>query len=450
MVFDKNLNFLFSPIEFEGFNRIVRTYPFYLKDELKILVHTSSNARCDTCQLLLLYDLEGNELLRKRLFDHPDGTFVLFDPLSALKKPPLLFSPETGNLFEVGNSLDLKFRAKVPVLGRLTSNIKGLDFKDDGIPDFFVLGFCNGLVFLNERLKPVATHIMDDFDPLFYYTVSVKKRDGQNDKKISFQVGNNQVVLSLYPNPLHYLKWFIMLGYFLGIAAIVHISQKIYQYRFNRSQKLEKELLGLQTQLVTNQLDPHFVSNALNSINACVLLNKNLEAFEYIVKFSTLVQETLKSSDQITRSLDEELGFVRNFLDLEKKRKGNFDYQVVIGSKVDLKTQVPKMAIQIFAENAVKHGFNCADKKGELLIDVSKTKSVLEITIKDNGVGLRKAFEPDVYSTKKGISTIEKIFALHRKLFNRKISYEIKNLTPKNDGQTGTEVRIRLEVNGQD
>jgi LytS/YehU family sensor histidine kinase len=300
---------------------------------------------------------------------------------------------------------------------------------------------------LDDNLKPVATHSIDNLGNIFDFTLGVKQRNDQNGKYFGFQKGNNRVVLSLAPNPLHYLKWLILLGYYFGVTAIVYLSQKIYQSRVNRSQKLEKELLRLQTQLATSQLDPHFVSNSLNSINAFVLLNKNLDAFEYLVKFSNLVEETLRSSDHIFRTLEAELSFVGNFLDLEKKRKANFDYRVEIEPNVDKKTLVPKMAIHIFAENSVKHGFYGSEKGGLLVIDVSQKLGLLEVIIKDNGIGLKKAAKYSEYSTKKGLMTISKIFDLHQKLFNRDISYSIKSLTPENDGQTGTEICIKIETN---
>jgi LytS/YehU family sensor histidine kinase len=136
---------------------------------------------------------------------------------------------------------------------------------------------------------------------------------------------------------------------------------------------------------------------------------------------------------------------VKNYLELQKIRfKDKFDYSVSVGTNIAPDTQVPKMIIQTFAENAVKHGLMHRMKDGRLDIIVENADTCLQIVIEDNGVGRERAVELNTGSTGKGLKIINQIVALYKKLYNTEITQEIIDLTDENGNSSGTRVILHI------
>ena len=158
--------------------------------------------------------------------------------------------------------------------------------------------------------------------------------------------------------------------------------------------KLSKDLATSQLTALRAQMNPHFLFNAMNSIQQFTLTNDIENANLYISKFSTLLRNVLHSSQQSFLTLEEELLQLELYLEIEKLRLGK-EFSYFIQKETDLEVDainIPGMLIQPFVENALKHGL--APKMGDksLKIEIYLPElDTLNIIITDNGIGRQKA-----------------------------------------------------------
>jgi two-component system LytT family sensor kinase len=153
----------------------------------------------------------------------------------------------------------------------------------------------------------------------------------------------------------------------------------------------------------------------------------------------------MNSSDKLTRRLKEEIDFVKDFLDFQMFRfKDRFTYSLVIQEDINLGMYIPKMVIQTFAENALKHGILHLEGKGELKINITKDNEFLIITVVDNGIGRAKALEISKHTTGKGILIIKGIFDFYDRLNRNKILWEIIDLYDHEENAAGTKVYVKI------
>ena len=447
-VFDTNLDFLFEPVEFPGFNRGVKVYPIYFDSELSLLVYSTSLAKCDTCDFLAMYDLTGAEIKRQCLSNHPDAPFSLLTQLINQNKLPLLYSPSSGKVYEVNDDLEPILKYQLPQSLQFGfEKYHLLDFSNDGKTDYIFTMNPSGFTLIKSDFSRWINYGLQNPNLIIPYTLGIRSNKKGISNLFQLQEGPGLFVFRISDNPFHYLKWLIVAVLYIFLFGLISLSRRLYKTQILSRQAIERQISELQMQAVGNQLNPHFIFNALNSINSFILLNKKNEGYEFGIKFSKLIREALTTSDKIMRPLVKELDFVKHYLDLESRRYNNrFEYRIDIDHAVDQQTEVPKMIIQIFAENAVKHGLSALEKGGLLHINIAKVNEELNISIKDNGIGRLAASGSRSLSTKKGFLIMEKIIALYHKLYHKQIHYKITDLEPDMHGHTGTLVEVSIEI----
>ncbi len=211
---------------------------------------------------------------------------------------------------------------------------------------------------------------------------------------------------------------------------------------------LQNQISELQLKTINNQLNPHFTLNAFNSIASLLKKEKGDTAYDYFIKFSNLVKSNLLSADQISRTIEEELNMVRNYLDIQKLRfEDRFIYDISINDNVDTKWKIPKMTIQNYIENAVKHGLKDKKSDGLLQIDISKNNNHISIHITDNGVGRKRASKTKTDSTGMGMLVMNHYFTLLNKYNSVKIKQEIVDLYDEKGNPAGTKVILEIPIN---
>jgi len=212
-------------------------------------------------------------------------------------------------------------------------------------------------------------------------------------------------------------------------------------------QKISSELIKLQIGAVLKELDPHFTFNAISSIGYLIMNNRKQEALSYLTRLSSLLRTILYDGSAIIRPLSEELEFVRNYCELQILRfEEKFTYNISVGEDVDLLRVIPKMAIQIFVENSIKHGFANRQQGGNIEINLSRVKSSLVIAIRDNGIGQAASKKLNTSGSGYGIKTVKRIFEITDHYNELKSTVEIRDLTVKENG-SGTEVVLRIPDN---
>jgi two-component sensor histidine kinase len=161
-------------------------------------------------------------------------------------------------------------------------------------------------------------------------------------------------------------------------------AQKIYL-----EQQLQKSLLTS----IKAQMNPHFIFNALNTIQSYIYLNEKQQASTYLVKFSELTRMILEMSNYETISLADEIKTLKLYLELEAMRFEDtliFEINVAENIKTEM-CKIPSMLIQPYVENAVKHGLLHKKDDRRVSVDFFIEDNLLNVVIDDNGIGREKS-----------------------------------------------------------
>ncbi len=244
--------------------------------------------------------------------------------------------------------------------------------------------------------------------------------------------------------------WFVLLVFLLFAGALVGTSWLIFK-RIRKKKQLEQEnartLAELKFKTLRNQLAPHFIFNALNAIGASMYNHDPKESYGLLHKFSRLIRHTLTTADKTSRSLADELEFVQYYLEIEKFRFNNrITFEIVTSPGTNLETIVPRMILQTFVENAVKHGLMHKGGPGHIRIAAEKTGENLLLTIEDDGIGRAAAAGFSGQSTGKGLEIIREFIRLFNDFNKEKISVTITDLKSADGEALGTRVKILIPM----
>ena len=179
-------------------------------------------------------------------------------------------------------------------------------------------------------------------------------------------------------------------------------SQQIFELQTqfaSEKQEQEANLLRmtatqLQHKALRAQMNPHFMFNVLNAIQKFINEGNVLEANTYLTKFADLMRDSLNNSDAEMITLEIEIEFLENYLNLNQKMRfnGKMNYEIIIDDEIEQDIfGVPSMIIQPYVENALEHGIK-ALKNGVVKIEFAMyDDNNLLCTIEDNGIGREKA-----------------------------------------------------------
>lgn len=238
--------------------------------------------------------------------------------------------------------------------------------------------------------------------------------------------------------------WFNIAMYLLVIILsfiIFFVVKKYLKRKREREMTIKKQFAQHQLEMLNSQLDPHFIFNVISAIGTEVKMGNTDKAYNYFVRVSRVLRESLSYKSQMFRFLDEELKFVENYLELQKFRFGEkLDYKIIIDDSVNNLIIVPKMCVQIFVENSVKHGLENKLGKGQVEITVKEDVAGITIEIVDDGVGRKKSY----VSENKGIGTevMMQFVELTNKHNLSKAHIKIDDLEDENGFALGTKVML--------
>ncbi|MEX0288232.1 MAG: sensor histidine kinase [Flavobacteriaceae bacterium] len=187
-------------------------------------------------------------------------------------------------------------------------------------------------------------------------------------------------VWDLYIPALLYL---IQFGIFHAYEHYIENQRKLILEGELRQAAIKSELAAIKA-----QLNPHFLYNVFNTINASIP-PENESTREMIAQLSDLFRYQLRASKRELVPLKDELEFVTKYLDLEKAR---FEERLKIIIDVPnhlLSEPVPPMLLQPLVENSVKHGLSDLIEGGTIQIKIFKELDKLKFEISDNGIGIK-------------------------------------------------------------
>lgn len=244
-------------------------------------------------------------------------------------------------------------------------------------------------------------------------------------------------------------KLVILLLLYILIVVFLIICQKWHEIKNTKTGNVQNQITQLQLISSLNQLNPHFMFNALNTISSLIMQKDSKVAYRCMIMLTKLMRYLLENSDRISCSLKEELDFVKNYLEIETIRYNkSFCYNLSINTAVDQGLLIPKMIIQLHVENAVKHGLIPKDGgSSDLNIIINQINKTTMIVITDNGIGRNasKTHQHDVHSTGKGIDISYKLIKLYNKLYRPQVSQQIEDMIHQDGTPAGTEIKISVK-----
>lgn len=223
------------------------------------------------------------------------------------------------------------------------------------------------------------------------------------------------------------------------VASLIVIVLVIFGYRLSLLRQ-QRQAIESKYRLSQALINPHFLSNALVSIQRFMLENNATQASTYLAKFSKLMRQLLEYSTKDLITIHDELELLRNYLDLQKLRfKDSFEYEIKIEDNSIGEYNIAPMFIQPFVENAVEHGASKVEH-GKVTISISKQADYLNLHIEDNGPGLAEQKNKEHQSL--ATTLIRERIALLNKSAKEPIILTIKNRST----ESGTEVEMRFPI----
>ncbi len=234
-------------------------------------------------------------------------------------------------------------------------------------------------------------------------------------------------------------------------------KNEILQNQLAETEKLlaaEKKVTESELKALKSQMNPHFIFNALNSIQMQFMYGDKLIANEQLNNFTYLTRQILEVSGKKSITISDEVEILTKYLELEQLRfKKDFTYSISISNKIDEDYhKIPPMLIQPIAENSIKHGLlhQKGDKKVEIHFDIDDKETHLICTIIDNGIGREKSAEIKAknHSTHNSFST--KAIQQRLDLLNEKLQlhdlFSYTDLVSNENKINGTQVVIKIPI----
>ena len=255
----------------------------------------------------------------------------------------------------------------------------------------------------------------------------------------------------------------------IRLLAIVSLSVIIilivgfimmYMYYKNKSirrqQKLQQDLNRYMFQALSQQMNPHFIFNTLNSLQYSIMEKDELRSSRFLALFSKLMRKTLTNAHHFQITVKEELEAIEMYLELESLRlKDKFSWKIKIEEGVDpYSIEIPNLLIQPYVENSIWHGIIPKKEKGNIRIFVCKHnlpgQEGIVCTIEDDGIGREKAMQIKAQKKVKheslGTNITNKRIQVINSLYKKNIQIEYTDLKDNANAAIGTKVEIFIPL----
>ncbi|MBC2840111.1 sensor histidine kinase [Robiginitalea sp. SC105] len=295
-------------------------------------------------------------------------------------------------------------------------------------------------IYDSEFENPVSYTIETDNTSNIYFNILDQT---SSELLLGIQKGDQLFTLGYAFNPLYYTKYTIYIGLYALVFIIVWGIMRIQSYKDRKKAALQREITSLQIKALKNQFDPHFVFNIMNNLSEMNLTGNELEADKLLCNLTDFMRHTLRSSDEITHTLEDELHYVKNYLDLIARgmdREIQYDFKMDLG--LDKKIHVPKNMLFTYVENAIKHG---APPTGVLRIRIEGIvdSGFIQMIVSDNGGGYQTIQTNDMKTSGRGIKIMQDVFDLHKSLNNIEVQVEVQTVEfPESEKEYGTRVTL--------
>lgn len=319
--------------------------------------------------------------------------------------------------------------------------------------------------YLKRKDVKKATDYFNEYSKLQDSIKNKRQHEFENAISLSNSIGQNQQRLNLLEKERDLSKKSIeileqdrvlkekqifMRNIVIGTLVLLILLMSgggYFVYKSLVAKKKAHQILALKS--LRGQMNPHFIFNALNSVNHYIAQNDERLANRYLSDFSKLMRLVMDTSKHDFINVTEELEMLKIYLQLEHLRfNDKFDYILHPENSTELSDyELPPMLVQPYIENAIWHGLRYSDIKGILKVTFETENNHLMITISDNGIGRKKSKELKTENQKKqlsvGMQNIENRIQLMNEIYKTNIKVEISDFYPE-ELQCGTMVKLYI------
>ena len=221
------------------------------------------------------------------------------------------------------------------------------------------------------------------------------------------------------------------------ILTLIFVLWWMYTRKKQVSAQMERFILRLEN--TRNRISPHFIFNVLNNR----IYTAGQKEKDELMSLAKLIRKSLDISRDTFISLDEELDFVKNYIEVQSYiLRPDFKFTLNIQPGIE-NILIPSMSIQILAENAIKHGLKGLERQQNLTITVIKENDITTITVEDNGRGFD--------STKGsgnglGMNIIRQtIAAVNKRSKKAKMDMDVHNIKDNEGNVSGCRIAITIK-----
>ncbi len=285
---------------------------------------------------------------------------------------------------------------------------------------------------------------------------------GDYEFQIKVVYRNQESDIIKYPFTIHqpfwFQLWFIISCFIFVVVflySLFHFKQKKNekekQIEFDK-QKMQSNVFESKLKAIRSQMNPHFIFNSLNSIQALVLKEDKEKSYDSIEQFSDLVRKTLHFSERNFVSIKEEISFLETYLGLESLRMKK-DFKFTINNGFNQNVKIPSLLFQPFIENSIHHGLLHKEGEKHLTISFYLENNDACCKIEDNGIGRVEAKK--IYKRQNqthqsfSLNAMEDRLKILSEQYHKQYGYEIIDRYDADQKPVGTTVIVRFPFQGE-
>lgn len=272
------------------------------------------------------------------------------------------------------------------------------------------------------------------------------------------ELWSSNAAISFTIQPAWWQTWIFRIG---AVIMLVLLGYLLFRWRINiinrshlRKTVLQNRLATFELNALRAQMNPHFVFNAINSVQYFITENDPDSSQKYLSKFAKLIRYVVDNSRLSYISVKAEIEALTLYLELEALRFGDrMKYSFEIDDDVDIEyLQIPSMLIQPYVENSIWHGIMHKQGEGKITIRFSMKDEMLCCVIEDDGVGRERAMEikknkPVSPHKSVGMTNTRERLEIINQVSKNDLSVVVTDLYSESKEACGTRVELRVPLN---
>ena len=439
MVLDESLQFYKPPLGLNGPPSWVSVEPFIHKGRNYLMTYHRYRESNDYHAVMAIYDPSFQIIKSKIIRGHQHSGHYMYRVPGSFDLNDIKFLNQTGIY-----TFDFDLECTDSIINNTHFGYNAeviLDVDADGENEYLFMAMENLHVFRSDFRESASMDVhINVRNPRTFISLI---ENGSAYPILFVQVDNKRISAIYLKNKWFQYRGLVYTGIFILLFGLFFLLTFLQKRLVARRYEKDRIISRLQLQSIKNQLDPHFTYNALNAVGSLIYKEEKDLAYQYLKGLTDLLRMVSADATDITWTLSDELDFVKKYMEIEKLRfREKFNYTVEVEEETLEETQVPKMSVLNFVENAIKHGLKHKQEESQLDIKVTREDRGMKIGIRDNGIGRAAAAKYQEESAGNGIEMLNLYFKQFSANTKKKARFEITDQFEYDLKAAGTLVEI--------